>query len=269
MLKECFQDLEASGPANALSQEMQVEKLVQSFQFPPLAYLRTIISNDPRYSNNFNSAAGLILSEMTGLKLQNGNRNATIASLTATEDVEMEDATTAPRKVKQLQRKVKKLEAKFKKQNNKKVPAYKKSPKAKFNKADPVAYLDSKAFNSLTDEQRAAIKKARREAGIPVRGVGSVTTRRAKSAKAKEQPESQSDKDLPRVSNDPGSLVNSPQSLVKDFQSLKVVDTVPASLLQAPKRGLVTTQREALYSLNTSNVRKVSFAAKTKPGSKE
>ena len=40
-------------------------------------------------------------------------------------------------------------------------------------------------------------------------------------------------------------------------KKLKVMTTVPVSLLTAPKRGLVTTQRAALYS------------ATTKPSSKE
>ena len=37
----------------------------------------------------------------------------------------------------------------------------------------------------------------------------------------------------------------------KRKKSLKVVATAPASLLSAPKRGLVTTQRAALYSATT------------------
>ena len=37
----------------------------------------------------------------------------------------------------------------------------------------------------------------------------------------------------------------------KRKKSIKAVTSVPASLLSAPKRGLVTTQRAALYSVTT------------------
>ena len=93
--------------------------------------------------------------------------------------------------------------------------------------------------------------EARKKAGIPT----NTRSVRALSSKAKKKkPESQAEEELPAVSNDP--------------KSLKVVGTVPASLLQAPKRGqgLVTTQRAALYSAST---RRVSFSAKTKPAAKD
>ena len=45
MLRECFSDLRRSGEQNALSQEMQVEKLVQSYQYQPLIYLTTTINH--------------------------------------------------------------------------------------------------------------------------------------------------------------------------------------------------------------------------------
>ena len=76
-----------------------------------------------------------------------------------------------------------------------------------------------------------------------------------KIAKVTKQPESQADVQLPEVSKDP--------------KSLKVVETVPVSLLRALKRGLVTTQQSALYSTNTSSTRRVNFSAKTKPSKDE
>ena len=72
-MRECFQDLEASN--NPLSPEMQVEKLVQSFQYKPLRYLTSTININPLYSNDFNQAVGLITTELTNLKLLNGTRS--------------------------------------------------------------------------------------------------------------------------------------------------------------------------------------------------
>ena len=257
MLRECFSDLEASGERNALSPEQQVEKLVQSYQFQPLIYLVTTIDNDPRYSQDFNAAVSFITTAMANLKNNNGRKGAVanLSRLSTAEDDPMdvdEDIPTATNNsvIAKMKRKVKQLQAKLKKKNDGKQPPHRKNAKSKYNKSDPKAYLDSKAFKALTPEQRKAMIDARKEAGIPTRS----RSVRAISSKAKKQPESQAEEELPEASNDP--------------KSLKVVGTVPASLLQAPKRGqgLVTTQRAALYSAST---RRVSFSAKTKPAAKD
>ena len=87
MLRECFSDLEASGERNALSQEMQVERLVQSYQYQPLIYLTTTINNDPRYTYNFNAAVAFITTEMANIENRNVARGVAVVrakeSLTA------------------------------------------------------------------------------------------------------------------------------------------------------------------------------------------
>ena len=167
MLRECFNDLESSGTDNALSPEMQVEKLVQSFQYAPLTYLSTTINTNAQYRNDFNQAVGLITTEMANLKLKNGNRNAVtnVASITTAEDSVMEDVAPGNHStIAKMKRKVKQLQAKLKKKDGGK--AYRKNPKSKYNKSDLSAYLDSKAYKALTPDQRKAMVEARKKEGI-------------------------------------------------------------------------------------------------------
>ena len=257
MLRECFKDLEDSDEQNrnALSQAMQVEKLVNSYQYQPLLYLTTTINNDPRYNNNFNAAVGFITTEMANIKNRNGPKPTAIniSGISTAADDEDVDEYAQSNKLAQMKRKVKQLQAKLKKKDGDKLPAFKKNAKAKYNKSNPTVWLKDDAFKALTPEQKSAVLEARKKAGIQSkRGVRALAT--ANVSKVAKKPESQADEELPQVSNDP--------------KSLKVLKAVPVSLLKAPKRGqgLVTTQRAALYSAST---RRVSFSPKTKAAPKE
>ena len=210
--------------------------------------MSTTLNRD--YPADFKAAAGFVAGEITGLKMKNtnnGNRN--VAMITSGEDVEMEDLdvpnpTASIKanngKLKQLKRKLKAAQAKLKDKK-----ATKKNTAKKYTKSNPGAFIPVEEWRKLTDEQRDAARNARQAAGIPTRKVGSVAT-------VLKKPECQVDEELPKISN--------------DLQKLKITKTaakVPASLLQAPKRGLVTTQREALYATKapaTTAPRQVGFS---------
>ena len=83
-MRQSFNDLEYSG--NAISPEMQVERLVQSFQHPQLDHLSTTINTVAPYRNDFNQAIGLISAELANLKLKNSVR--TVAGISTAEDEE-------------------------------------------------------------------------------------------------------------------------------------------------------------------------------------
>ena len=185
--RESFFDLEASG--NPISQEMQVEKLVQSFQHPQLVHISTIINTTAQYSNDFNQAVAFITSELANLKLK--NRARVVAGISAAEGKEPTSGDSSP-------------------------------PDGDTGSED---VSTESTLEGAPQEEESAEKLEQLEKELELL--------QAKIKKAKRKQADASTREI-------GSI-----------KVAKVVGGVPASLLKAPKRGLVTTQRAALYSTTT------------------
>ena len=254
-LRESIMDMEDSG--NRMTEQMKVNKLLNSFSYLPLAHLQATIEAHPVYSVNFDACVGFIQGQINALKLKNGPRGSNNARTLASIDV-FDDTTEAPAadtsrksEIKKAQRRIKQLQAKIKR-GEKKLRAAKKNSARKFNKKNPGAYIPAAEWKKLTDEEKSAARKAREAQGIPTRRVGALTTSRSA-----DQDEDMEDAIADGVANmglecdqdEEDSEERGDSDGPAQLASLKQgPPQVPPSLLVAPKtKSVATTQRERFY----------------------
>ena len=173
-LREAFEHM---GRDNQLSEERKVNKLLDAWNVPALSHLDATIQNDPNLRGSFDNAVNFLANQLSGLKLKNGNQR-NLSVLTTQEDKPTRTIAQLKTALKAAKSKARKKSGREKggdKSDDKK-PAYKKNPGAKFNKDKPGAYVTSKVWNKMTDEERQAARAARASNGIAVRTISAVQT---------------------------------------------------------------------------------------------
>ena len=246
-LKIAFQDV---GPEDQLSQRRQVSKLVAGFQYQPLRHITTTINSDPRYNENFDAAVAFIQGELATLKISNegGSRNldvgATVpqdSAIAALSNQPNPNQATNQASLKALRRQIKNLKQRLNKKQKGK--AHKKNTASKFDRSNPGAYVPTKVWGEMSDEQKEAARAARMRDGIPSRrGVSAISTQPA--VESSDESDDESVKEVKTIQIQTLKRKASPSSGTE-------VKKVPKKLLKSPSYTPVnTTQRQALYQSN-------------------
>ena len=241
-LRESFIDL---GPNDQLSERRKVNKLMSAWQVPALMHVDTTIQATPQYREDFDASVNFLANQLATLTTKNGPNNRTVA-YTSTES-----SGDKPRDSKRSGGKWQNP----KKKNKSQVPA-KKNTAAKFTKKNPGAYIPSKEWKKLTDEQKEAARTARSADGIPSRSLRTITRTLARTTIGHQEPmdvddhESMDTDDEKSVNTQDSPRVGAfTQILPPPADNPTMPPPLPRTLLVAPKvRQLVTTQRVATYA---------------------
>ena len=190
---------------------------------------------------------GFITGQLNSLKLQNHRPTAGVAAVAVAEAPKEDKPKDKKQSIKSLRGKLKAAKQKLKKKQEKK--ATKKNQSDKFSRSNSGAYIPLEEWKKLSDEEKAAARAARHKAGIPTRKVGAV----ASKPKLDDGPGVEvmhkswmTDAQLKEEQEGEESwVIVDPHQVTSKLSKVKAVPkTVPAALLTAPKRGLVTTQRD-------------------------
>jgi hypothetical protein len=215
---------------------------------------------DPRYNSNFEAAVAFTQGQINSLRLKNGSSNRTVSAIESM-DVTYEEeggediadyftTNLAESAIQRLKSELRQLKSKLKMTDSKRGPA-KKNQAYKFDKKNPGAYIPSKEWKLLNQEQMDAAREARKEAGIPTRQVHLLST---------------------QGSNSKGTDVEDSDEGVKmeldshcDTTTLRSIHTslqqVPPGLLVAPKVRFVDTTKRNLHYANTNRARQLAKEA--------
>jgi len=132
------QALNDFGPDDQLSERRKVTKLMQAWQVPELMHLDAMVTGDPVRSQNLEAAITFLSDQLASLK--NKNTYPMTRRLSAVE--QSSDDEGSPKKQKTQHS----------------------NAQSAFDPDDPTKYLPAKAWRTLTEDQKAAARRARAEA---------------------------------------------------------------------------------------------------------
>ena len=245
-MREAFEQM---GEDNQLSEERKVNKLLDAWTVSALSHVGTTIQSNPELRGSFDRTVVFLAGELTALKMKNGTRNVS-AITTTTESADV-------RTLKQLRSKLKEAQRKLKRKSGKMdgdVPAGKK-PATKFSKKNPGEYVTAKVWRSMSQEEQAAAREARKQKGIAVRAISSIATDTAEEPKETAITFAE---DTKPPSDQGAATAPTPKQQEEEVAlAIKALGTkdprASARLFQAP-RSIASTQRLATHQGKTKSL---------------
>ena len=176
-MRECFIDM----GDDEWSEQRKVNKLMAAWKVPALVHLNGIVQATATYKNSFENTVVFLAGQLSHHQMKNhatpGRNVSAATTIKDSPDNSQSRGSNSPSK-RELIRQLKAVQAQLKGKSGKgsgKKPPHKKNQASKFDPKNAGAYIPPHEWRKLTDEQKAAARKARAEQGIPTRSAGTVT----------------------------------------------------------------------------------------------